>query len=45
VPARIRIAMPAVITASHRPAAARVAVAAQVIDENASANVANREDV
>src|SRR5712671_2947066 len=45
VPARMRIARPAVIIASHRPAAASVAVAAQVIDENASANIDNREDV
>ena len=37
--------MAAVISASHVPAAASAAVAAQVIDEKASANVAMRDEI
>src|SRR2546427_8059220 len=39
------MAMAAVIAAIHAPAAASAAVAAQVIDENASAHVAMRDEV
>jgi len=41
----MRIAIVAVTNAKPVPAAASPAVAAQVIDENASANVAMRDDV
>src|SRR5437868_4816570 len=44
VNARIAIAINAVTAAIQVPAAANAAVAAQVIDENASAKVASRED-
>ena len=44
-PARMPTAMIAVIAACQWPAAARPAVAAQAIDENASAKVATRDEV
>src|SRR3954462_245685 len=44
-PSKIATAIAPVIPASQVPAQANAAVAAQVIDENASANVATRDEI